>query len=276
MQTVGELYRNVHVDSRVQWMSDEGPSGESSPFPMNKSFRPPPPIHDATREMMWKLFQEDPNANSQLVLSRNFGISLKRVDAILRLKGLENALREQDAAEALKEKPKRPQVQTGFQRGMDRLLGAHMSREPDMHGSTYSVYYDQTEADQLELEENRDAQRQRYVRMYWESIPEDGREPVVPASLKHAHETAMKYSEKAERAKQKLVPRIPETFELRRPEKFEVVDLPNRTPLEFKDVGAKFINVERELQRLRQGELKRRKRASSRARAASPPPTKLS
>ena len=45
---------------------------------------------------MWTLFQQDPDANSQLNLSRKLGVSLKRVDAILRLKGLEHDLKSQE------------------------------------------------------------------------------------------------------------------------------------------------------------------------------------
>ena len=87
-------------------------------------------------------------------------------------------------------------------------------------------------------------------------------EPVVPAALKHAQEKAIEHSQKAERAKEKLVPKIPETFELRRPEKVQVIQAREKAPLEFKDVGAKFLDVERELQRLKTSQTKRRKRAS--------------
>ncbi|KAL1708277.1 eukaryotic mitochondrial regulator protein-domain-containing protein [Schizophyllum commune] len=260
MQTVGQKYRNVDINKKNNWLSAD----RLSPFPMNPSFRPPPPISDAKKELMWTLFQQDPDANSQLNLSRKFGVSLKRVDAILRLKGLEHDLKSQEKEAG--DKVQTPLVQTGFQKGMEVLLG---SEQAQINANKYALqsqpdptYYNQSEADQLELEENRDAQRQRYVRMYWESIPEDGREPVVPAALKHAQEKAIEHSQKAERAKEKLVPKIPETFELRRPEKMQVIQAREKAPLEFKDVGAKFLDVERELQRLKTSQTKRRKRAS--------------
>lgn len=61
----------------------------AQPFPMNPSFRPPPPISDYQREIMWKLFSRDPKAFSLRRLARRFNLSRKRVDAILRLKGME-------------------------------------------------------------------------------------------------------------------------------------------------------------------------------------------
>lgn len=56
---------------------------------MNPSFKPPPPISDAQKELMYKLFMEDPMKNRVRRLAKQFNISLKRVDAILRLKGME-------------------------------------------------------------------------------------------------------------------------------------------------------------------------------------------
>lgn len=39
--------------------------------------------------MIWDLFIADPTTNSVRKLAERFGLSLKRIDAILRLKGLE-------------------------------------------------------------------------------------------------------------------------------------------------------------------------------------------
>ena len=58
---------------------------------MNPSFLPPPPISDALRTKIYQEFMRDPKENSVRALSQTYHISLKRVDAILRLKGLENA-----------------------------------------------------------------------------------------------------------------------------------------------------------------------------------------
>lgn len=56
---------------------------------MNPSFRPPPPIANTQREAMYSEFMADPEKNNVRALSQRYGLSIKRVDAILRLKGLE-------------------------------------------------------------------------------------------------------------------------------------------------------------------------------------------
>jgi hypothetical protein len=59
------------------------------PFPMNPSFRPPAPVSDALRTKMYKEYMQNPQENNVRVLSQRYHLSLKRVDAILRLKGQE-------------------------------------------------------------------------------------------------------------------------------------------------------------------------------------------
>lgn len=56
---------------------------------------------------------------------------------------------------------------------MEKLLGVrrHKAEQTLDDASRWDVM----EADGLEQDENRDAQRQRYQRHYWESVPEDGR-----------------------------------------------------------------------------------------------------
>lgn len=58
---------------------------------MNPSFIPPAPISDALRTKIYQEFMRDPKENSVRALSQIYHISMKRVDAILRLKGLESA-----------------------------------------------------------------------------------------------------------------------------------------------------------------------------------------
>jgi hypothetical protein len=80
-------------------------------------------------------------------------------------------------------------LQTGFAAGMEAILGVttpqkverllgQSSREntqaedaSDPSRTEGPVY----EADLLEEDEQRDAARQRYQHLYWESVPEDGR-----------------------------------------------------------------------------------------------------
>jgi predicted xylose isomerase-like sugar epimerase len=56
---------------------------------LNPSFKPPTPLSDARRQQIFDQFIFDPKVNNVRALAARNGISIKRVDAILRLKGLE-------------------------------------------------------------------------------------------------------------------------------------------------------------------------------------------
>ncbi|KAJ3510752.1 hypothetical protein NMY22_g15876 [Coprinellus aureogranulatus] len=206
---------------------------------MNPSFRPPPPISDAQRETMYREYVADPERNSVRVLSQRYNLSLKRVDAILRLKGMERVWKQGK------------QLQTGFQAGMEHLLGATTHKAVNMNWQ--DPRFDVQEADILEQDENRDAARQRYIRLYWESVPDNGSEPIVPGSLEHAHAKALQYAKRTEEFKAipELMPRVPDTEWMTRP-KSKVVRLEreNRPTLQFIDVGAKFMDVNERIQRI--------------------------
>lgn len=58
---------------------------------MNDTFKPPPPISDKSKDEIYKLYIQNPRKFNIRVLSGAYGISLKRVDAILRLKGMEES-----------------------------------------------------------------------------------------------------------------------------------------------------------------------------------------
>ncbi|KAF5323422.1 hypothetical protein D9611_005541 [Ephemerocybe angulata] len=84
LDEVAWRYRNAEPQN---WLGN-------TPFPMNPSFRPPPPISDSQREAMYREFMSDPEGNSVRVLSQRYNLSIKRVDAILRLKGMERDWRQ--------------------------------------------------------------------------------------------------------------------------------------------------------------------------------------
>lgn len=63
--------------------------GDKVPFPLNPSFKPPTPVSDALRNTLYQAFMANPDANSVRNLASRYHLSIKRVDAILRLKGLE-------------------------------------------------------------------------------------------------------------------------------------------------------------------------------------------
>jgi len=61
------------------------------PFPLNPSFKPPTPVSDALRNTLYQSFMANPKASSVRSLASRYHLSIKRVDAILRLKGLEKS-----------------------------------------------------------------------------------------------------------------------------------------------------------------------------------------
>lgn len=63
----------------------------TKPFPLNPSFKPPVPLSDGLRTRLYKAHSIDPELNSVRALASRHNISIKRVDAILRLKGMEKA-----------------------------------------------------------------------------------------------------------------------------------------------------------------------------------------
>lgn len=62
----------------------------STPFPLNPTFNPPPPVSQEVRDSMWLLHVKDPKTNTVRSLSSRFGVQMDRVEAILRLMALEN------------------------------------------------------------------------------------------------------------------------------------------------------------------------------------------
>lgn len=58
---------------------------------MNASFKPAPPVSDVIRNAVYREYMHDPVNNNVRVLAQRYHLSLKRVDAILRLKGLEDS-----------------------------------------------------------------------------------------------------------------------------------------------------------------------------------------
>jgi len=214
--------------------------GDDVPFPMNPSFKPPPPLSDIVRQKIYTEFMANPKKNSVRVLSQRYHLSLKRVDAILRLKGLEHAWYKEDK-----------QIQHGFQKGMEKLLGVKTQKAEQalQDGSRWDV----AEADSLEQDEKRDAQRQRYQRHYWESVPEDGREPIVPASLEHAKNLAqklVKFEEDQKSTHPRLMPRYPDTKYIKTPERLQTLEKPGRPTIEIRDVGGRFLDLNDRLKRI--------------------------
>ncbi|KAI6136246.1 eukaryotic mitochondrial regulator protein-domain-containing protein, partial [Pisolithus sp. B1] len=198
--------------------------GGDIPFPLNPSFKPPTPLSNTLRTQLYQSYMRDPEMNSVRALSSRHNISIKRVDAILRLKGLEEAWK--------KGKP----LQTGFTQGMEWLLAVPQpheivkgSRDP----SATNPRYDVGEADQQdEVGGANDISRLRYQRMFWENVPE-GEEPIMPTILEDARSLAQPSEYKA---------------------KVTIVEpRPGRPAIKFVDVGNAFFDAQEQERRDREG-----------------------
>ncbi|ETW86864.1 hypothetical protein HETIRDRAFT_244643, partial [Heterobasidion irregulare TC 32-1] len=56
---------------------------------LNPSFQPPTPVSESIRNTLYRQFMANPETNSVRNLASRYHLSIKRVEAILRLKGLE-------------------------------------------------------------------------------------------------------------------------------------------------------------------------------------------
>ncbi|KAK4521775.1 uncharacterized protein ATC70_004311 [Mucor velutinosus] len=86
--------------------------GTSNPFPNNPLFQPRTPLSDARRQEIYDAFISDPEQWSVRKLATQFGISLKRVEAILTLKAQEKEMEMNGVA-----------LQKKFNKGMEQLMG---------------------------------------------------------------------------------------------------------------------------------------------------------
>lgn len=246
---------------------------------MNPSYKPPPPISDEQKEVMFQLYLSHRLENGPRRLAKRFNMSLKRVNAIIRLKILEKNF----------ERKSNRTLQTGFQVGMERILGAttHSAvpnyREKMLQTERWLVetfennrkllsnndFTDPTDpthpafrtpainearsdlqkADILEQEENRDASASHYERLYWESVQEDGREPLMPSILQTEKQKAemRKLNAEVKASKQFLV-RKPQTEFIRRPKPATFVSgrpRGRKGPItKFLDVGGQFMDLD--------------------------------
>lgn len=62
------------------------------PFPNNPLFQPRPPLSDALRQEVYEAFVSDPETWTVRKLATKYNISLKRVEAILKLKAAEKEM----------------------------------------------------------------------------------------------------------------------------------------------------------------------------------------
>ncbi|KAG1754770.1 eukaryotic mitochondrial regulator protein-domain-containing protein [Suillus paluster] len=235
--------------------------GSGTPFPLNQSFRPPPPVSDTLRTYIYRSYMANPEANSVRALAVRHHLSIKRVDAILRLKGLEESWKKEISTNSAPEfgyfMQDGKNIQTGFVQGMERLLGVHQAKvfttlddsKPvpvqydtnQQMAKIQSDRYDVTEADREDDEAGGfDWARQRYQRMFWETVPE-GKDPVMPGILDAATKSVTSTSENKTQ--------------------MNIVERPGRPAIKFIDVGNMFLNVKDQERRVKEGERRAKVRA---------------
>ncbi|CEP07713.1 hypothetical protein [Parasitella parasitica] len=90
----------------------------SKPFPNNPLFQPRPPLSDARRQEIYDAFIADPEEWSVRKLATKFGVSLKRIEAILTLKASEKEMEKNGMA-----------LQKKFNKGMEQLMGVDQAIE---------------------------------------------------------------------------------------------------------------------------------------------------
>lgn len=87
-----------------------------SPFPMNPLFKPVLPLSNAIREKIFQQYTSDPTTWTVRKLATEHNISLRRVDAILKLKAQEKQMESQGIP-----------LQSKYLKGMEKLIGVQQS-----------------------------------------------------------------------------------------------------------------------------------------------------
>ncbi|EJF67220.1 hypothetical protein DICSQDRAFT_96444 [Dichomitus squalens LYAD-421 SS1] len=242
LRTEGIKYKDAHRPKN--WL------GGQVPFPLNPSFKPPTPISDSIRTAIWNDFIADPEVFNPRILAQRHGLSIARVDAILRLKGLEQHWQK------VRNKP----LQTGFLKGMEYALGVtekQTSMRTGRRTGGQELGENAVEADELS-EATKDFARARYQRMFWEPVVE-GKNPILPTSLARAAVDGVNSKQSEETA---LLKRLRHLKSETEPD--VVLERPGRPTIRFVDVGVKFVDVKDRLKRVkaakRRSVLKRRRR----------------
>ncbi|KAI8149553.1 eukaryotic mitochondrial regulator protein-domain-containing protein [Fennellomyces sp. T-0311] len=91
----------------------------STPFPSNPLFQPRPPLTDAVRQEIYDTYAESPEDWSIRKLATKFNISMRRVEAVLKLKEAEKEMEMNGVP-----------LQKKYAKGMEKLMGADQSVTP--------------------------------------------------------------------------------------------------------------------------------------------------
>ncbi|KAI1793146.1 eukaryotic mitochondrial regulator protein-domain-containing protein [Ganoderma leucocontextum] len=253
LRTEGIKYKEAHRPNN--WLGGE------VPFPLNPSFKPPTPISDSIRTAIWNDYIADPAVFNVRVLAQRHGLSIARVDAILRLKGLEEHWRKvwchiplilrsrspHTAPTLWRYRRSKKPLQSGFLNGMEDALGV-TEKQASLRGARRTggqeLGEDAVEADELS-EATKNVARDRYQRLFWEPVLE-GQSPTLPETLASAVEVGKATKATQEKA---MLNRLPHLKFETEPE--VVLERPGRPTFRFVDVGVKFVDVKDQLKRVR-------------------------
>ncbi|KAI0308109.1 eukaryotic mitochondrial regulator protein-domain-containing protein [Multifurca ochricompacta] len=245
-KTIGKQFDKPHRP--CNWL------GGKVPFPLNPSFKPPTPVSDALRNTLFRSFMANPKTNSVRNLASRYHLSIKRVDAILRLKGLEDTWVKVCISTLLTGNQGKP-LQTGFLKGMEQILGVtYDTSKHKTHEDWVESRIQTVEADALDQAEGDDQARTRYQRMFWEPVVE-GQNTVLPNALKRAREDAKRHGQ-SEDSSQSIDATLRYSHDGK--EGSEVTNTSgatiNRPVIKFIDVGTKFLDPKDHTRRMKESE----------------------
>ncbi|KAH9931995.1 eukaryotic mitochondrial regulator protein-domain-containing protein [Epithele typhae] len=233
------------------------------PFPQNETFKPPPPVSDAVRQAIWQEYMAKPTDSTIRMMAHHHGLALSRIDAILRLKGLENqwkeccvaGLTECSIAYGSAGEQADPD---GLLKNMEYILGVSSKISSRPRDAGISFGDDAVESD-LVSEVASKVARDRYQRLFWEAtVDGEGGGTVVADRI-----AAREAKEEVLKSKEVLEPAL-------------VIEREGRTSIKFVDVGLKFMDLKDRVKRVKaahrrkQMKQKRRDKAAAAAPAASP------
>jgi len=223
---------------------EEGQDQYRTVFPKNVSFKPPTPLSNNDRDTIFVQWLAQPGDMKVRELSKRYGISLDRVNAIIKLKQYE------------KDWPEEMTLQTAFCDGMEKYLGVQSRSKVD------ESRHQQQREQQNEIDEDASYARatagvsSQFKRVIWEMVGE-GEEQIVSVEMAKEVEKRQQRLAKARRKMENLpTVRVP-------PAK------PGRPSWAFVDVGDKFVDSRsREVQKKAQvfrGVLRRQEKLQGRA-----------
>jgi len=232
MRTIGHNFERPRK-GEPNWLS-----GERAPFPMNPTFRPPRPNSSGLRDFIFKLHVKDPETNSVRALASEFGLSVGRVEAIIKLKGVEQKWKMAD-------KP----LRLNFQHEMESALGVKpFNLTSHVHQARIVGNYTLADLAADEDPSKLSTLDHGVQKIWWEGVV-DGEEPIVGPHLVALAERRAAKAAQSEAASAEFAASHSHVVE---------PHVEGRHPTVFIDVGLKFLNAKDEAKRQKAADARRR------------------